>query len=206
MPVTVQAAVYMLTAVSLYCNECCLCFLVSYVELSDVRHEIWLIVVFDWHVVDGSSDQLTVTKSSAARRRPPVNISRKKVVRYSSEVEFVTVSVECVSSHWYSETVSQLNVGFIFMVVLTFQLWDDADCKYLRIANFVSANHFNCRPHSSTSWMWPVAEDGVAWSVSHDCEPCKNNWTDQDAICDVDLGGPRESYVWWHCRSLQVKW
>jgi len=99
-----------------------------------------------------------VTKSSAARRRPPVNVSRKKVVRYSSEVEFVTVSVElkyfvfhliynnnnnnpiCKAPECQKtsvvlklcETVSQLNVGFIFMVVLVFQLADHADGRLIK--------------------------------------------------------------------------
>jgi len=31
----------------------------------------------------------------------------------------------------------------------------------------------------------------VYLSVSHSSEPCKNGWTNQDAIWDEDSGGPR---------------
>jgi len=30
------------------------------------------------------------------------------------------------------------------------------------------------RPYWSTSWMWPIATDGVAWSVCYDQEPCNS--------------------------------
>ena len=52
------------------------------------------------------------------------------------------------------------------------------------------------KPHHSTTWVQPTAIDGVAWSVSqsvcHDGQPCKNNWSDQDAISNMDLVGPKE--------------
>ena len=39
--------------------------------------------------------------------------------------------------------------------------------------------------------MWPIAIDGVAWSVClsfcHVREPCRSSWTDCDAIQDVNL-------------------
>jgi len=43
--------------------------------------------------------------------------------------------------------------------------------------------------------MRPIVTDGVAWSVCHDREPCKSDWTDCDAIWDVDLGGPKEPRI-----------
>ena len=61
------------------------------------------------------------------------------------------------------------------------------------------------RPHHSTSSMWSTATDGVAWSVGlsvcNNCETCKNGWTSQDAIWDVDLGGPNELCIRWGSRS-----
>jgi len=40
--------------------------------------------------------------------------------------------------------------------------------------------------------MRRVVTDGIAcWSVCHDREPCKNDWTDRDVIWYVDLSGPR---------------
>jgi len=30
----------------------------------------------------------------------------------------------------------------------------------------------------------------VGLSVCHDCEPCKNGWSDRDAVWVVDSGGP----------------
>lgn len=53
--------------------------------------------------------------------------------------------------------------------------------------------------------MWPVGTYGVAWSVGlsvgrsvclcNGCDPCKNGWTVQDAVWDVDSGGPKELYL-----------
>ena len=39
--------------------------------------------------------------------------------------------------------------------------------------------------------MWPIVTDNVAWSVCHDHEPCKNHWTDRDAIWVVTPVGSR---------------
>jgi len=47
--------------------------------------------------------------------------------------------------------------------------------------------------------MRPIATDRVAWSVGlsvcHDREPCKNRYTDRDAVWGVDSGGPKEAYI-----------
>jgi len=51
--------------------------------------------------------------------------------------------------------------------------------------------------------MWPIVTDRVAWSVSR--EPCKNGWTDRDAIWAVDSRGPKEPCIRWGSRSLRVK-
>jgi len=53
--------------------------------------------------------------------------------------------------------------------------------------------------------MRPIVTDGVAWSVClsvgwsfcHNLEPCKNGWTDRDAIWGVDSGWPREPRIRW---------
>jgi len=53
------------------------------------------------------------------------------------------------------------------------------------------------RPHLST--MQSIATDGLAdWrglslclSLYHNCGPCRNAWTDRDAIQDIDSDGPR---------------
>ena len=37
----------------------------------------------------------------------------------------------------------------------------------------------------------------VGRSVCHTSEPCKNSWTDQDAIWVVGSDGPKESRVRW---------
>jgi len=42
--------------------------------------------------------------------------------------------------------------------------------------------------------------DKVAWSVGlsvglSPSEPCKNDWSDRDAVCVEDSGGPRETRV-----------
>ena len=41
--------------------------------------------------------------------------------------------------------------------------------------------------------------------VCHNWEPSKNSWTDQDAVWDVDLGGPKEPHIPWGFRSPHVK-
>jgi len=38
-------------------------------------------------------------------------------------------------------------------------------------------------------WSCMVCQS-VGWLIFHDCEPCKNGWTDRYAVWDVDLGGP----------------
>jgi len=43
----------------------------------------------------------------------------------------------------------------------------------------------------------------VCQSVCNDYEPCKNGWTNRDAIWDVDLGGSKELYQMPGCRSWE---
>jgi len=38
---------------------------------------------------------------------------------------------------------------------------------------------------------WSVGRS-VCWSACHTSEPCKNGWTDRDAVWVEDSGGPRE--------------
>jgi len=40
--------------------------------------------------------------------------------------------------------------------------------------------------------------------VCHASEPCKNGWTDGDAIWVVGLDGPKESFIRWGSRSPRV--
>jgi len=72
-----------------------------------------------------------------------------------------------------------------------------------------------------------IIADCVAWCVCltvgrlvcRNHEPCKNSWTDRDAICGVDSGGPKEPCVkqgsrsphakgqfWWGKSYLHGKW
>jgi len=43
--------------------------------------------------------------------------------------------------------------------------------------------------------MWAIITDGVTFFVGFDREPCKNGWTDKDAVWDVDLGGPKQTLL-----------
>jgi len=49
--------------------------------------------------------------------------------------------------------------------------------------------------------MWPILTDQVVWSVSlsvcHSREPCKNGWTDLDAVWVVRSGGLNEPQIRW---------
>ena len=57
--------------------------------------------------------------------------------------------------------------------------------------------------------MRPVVIDWVLWSVSlsvcHSSEPCKNGWTDQDAIWFEDSGGPKELCIRWGVQIAAYK-
>jgi len=57
--------------------------------------------------------------------------------------------------------------------------------------------------------MQPIATNRVAWSVCrsvcHTSEPCKNGWTDRDAIWVEDSGGPKESCIRWGSRFTHGK-
>jgi len=39
----------------------------------------------------------------------------------------------------------------------------------------------------------------VCRSVCHDCQLCKNGWTDRDAVCNVDLVGSKKARIVWGC-------
>jgi len=44
--------------------------------------------------------------------------------------------------------------------------------------------------------MQPIVTDQVAWSVGLSLsEPCKNGWSNQDAVCIEDSGGPKEPHT-----------
>jgi len=64
-------------------------------------------------------------------------------------------------------------------------------------------------PHQSTSWLWPIAVDGVAWSVCLlvclSWEPCRNGWTDRNAVRNIDSDGPKEPRIKWESRSRLMK-
>jgi len=53
------------------------------------------------------------------------------------------------------------------------------------------------------SSMRPIVADRVAWSVCrcvwHSSEPCKNGWTDRDAVWVENSGGSKESFVTLGC-------
>jgi len=44
--------------------------------------------------------------------------------------------------------------------------------------------------------MPPIVTDRVMWSVGLSrSDPCKNGWSDRDAVCVEDSGGPRKTPV-----------
>jgi len=53
--------------------------------------------------------------------------------------------------------------------------------------------------------MRPIVTDRVVWyvsrSVCHSSEPCKNSWTDRDAVWVEDSAGPKEPCFRWGSRS-----
>ena len=57
------------------------------------------------------------------------------------------------------------------------------------------------RPHRGTMYVDGACCYGrssvVCLSVCHDREPCKNGWTDRDAVWVVDSGGPNEPCIRW---------
>jgi len=57
------------------------------------------------------------------------------------------------------------------------------------------------RLHCSTSWIWPVAADGISGSVGRSVclyyLPCKHGWTDWDSVWDVDFGESKEPCFRW---------
>jgi len=57
--------------------------------------------------------------------------------------------------------------------------------------------------------MLPIVTDRVPWSVGlsvyHTSNPCRNGWTDRDAVWVVGLHETKESYVIWGPRS-QWEW
>ena len=64
------------------------------------------------------------------------------------------------------------------------------------------------RPHAAQARRGLQSTDRVAWSVTqsvcNDREPCKNGWTNRDAIYGVDSGGPKEPSIRWWSRSPHV--
>lgn len=49
--------------------------------------------------------------------------------------------------------------------------------------------------------MWPIATDGVTWSVCNNHEQCKIGWTNQDAVWYMNLGETKELCIRWGSRS-----
>jgi len=49
--------------------------------------------------------------------------------------------------------------------------------------------------------MRPIVTDRIVWSVGlsvcHNTEPCKNGWTDRDAVWVQDSGGSKEPCITW---------
>ena len=87
-------------------------------------------------------------------------------------------------------------------------LWNDEMflvCPLLRHFNTSLLGHFAVLPTKMRS----VITDRVVWSdglsVCDSSEPCKNGWTDPDAVWDLDSGGPKKALLggvhtgatWW---------
>jgi len=82
----------------------------------------------------------------------------------------------------------------------------------LRISTGFTSCSFTCiylspiiRPHRSTTYIDATycyrPSSVVCPSVCHTSEPCKNGWTDLDAIWVEDSGGPSEPCIRWGSRS-----
>jgi len=67
------------------------------------------------------------------------------------------------------------------------------------------------RPHCSTTYVDAACCYRLSSVVfrlvcqSHTSEPCKNGWTNRDAVWVEDLGGPGEPCIWWESRSPHGK-
>jgi len=93
-------------------------------------------------------------------------------------------------------------VAEVHVVVTHTQL---AVLKYY--AKYQYCRIFINRPHRSTTQMRPIVTDGVECglsvsvcqsvgrSVCHDPDPCKNGWTDRDAVWDTHSGEPKEASI-----------
>jgi len=100
--------------------------------------------------------------------------------------------------------------------VLTFYirgaLWCDWAVHMRRWCGLMS-NYFDhlfiFRPHRSTTYVDAdycyQPSSMVCLSVCHTSEPCKNGWTDWDAIWVEDSSGPREPCIRWRSRSSHGK-
>ena len=53
------------------------------------------------------------------------------------------------------------------------------------------------RPHRSTTYVDAAYCYRPSSVVCHSSEPCKNGWTDRDAVWDLDSGGPKEACIRW---------
>jgi len=72
---------------------------------------------------------------------------------------------------------------------------------FLIVFAFNSRSLFLGRIAVLRAYMRPIVTDGVAWSVCrsvcHDREPCRNCWTDRDAVWVMDSGWPTEACIRW---------
>jgi len=81
-------------------------------------------------------------------------------------------------------------------------VWTSGSLLWVLLVICLTLNHLLCfLGHIAIlcTLMRPFVTDGVGWSVGlsicHDCEPCKNHWTDQHAFWVVDLGGSMKACI-----------
>jgi len=73
--------------------------------------------------------------------------------------------------------------------------WDTGTTLYdITVRRFFAVSHIGTHYYAASHW--------VAWSVSLSvalsvCQPCKNGWNDQVAICVPDLGVANEARIKW---------
>jgi len=73
-------------------------------------------------------------------------------------------------------------------------------CQYSITQLIIISSHYYVDAAYYYRWSRVVCLS-VGWLVCHNLEPCKNGWTDQDAVSYVDSGGPKEPCIRWESRS-----
>jgi len=117
------------------------------------------------------------------------------VLFYTISHNFILLHILKYAVAWHMRGVHKVRrliymdiISFIDIVSLVSTIW----CY--NIAQLIII-----KPHLTAMWMRPIVTDEVSWSVCrsvwHNLEPCKNSWTDRDAVWNVDSGWPKEPRI-----------